>query len=65
MKTGKFKTGAYVFAAVGGLVSGLWMSAVIYQKGKCDALDELREDVRKFRNGLEDILDKKEANEEA
>ena len=65
MKTGKFKAGACVFAAVGGLVSGLWVAAVIYQKGKIDALDELREDMHKFRNGLQDILDEKEKAEEA
>lgn len=65
MKSSKFNVGMYLFAAVGGLVSGLYFSKAMYHKGKLDAYNETHESLCKLAEDIQGVLNRKEVNEEA
>lgn len=48
MKNEKFNLGAYTFAGVIGLLSGLSVSRSLYFKGKMDALKEMEDELNKI-----------------
>lgn len=65
MKSGKFNVGMYLIAAVGGLVSGVCFSKAMYHKGKLDAFNEVQGSLDKLAEDIQDVLDKREEQEEA
>lgn len=65
MKSSKFNLGLYVFAAVGGLLSGLSFSKALYHKGKVDAFKEVQGELDKLAKGIKDVLDKREESGES
>lgn len=64
MKSSKFNIGMYLFAAVGGLVSGLYFSKAMYHKGRLDAFREVQGDLSKLAEDVMDVLDRQEGNGE-
>lgn len=54
MKKGKFNYGAYVFAGVMGLLSGLSFSKSLYYKGGMDASQEIVEELKNMNVDIEE-----------
>ena len=57
---GKFSFGMYLFAMVGGMVSGLLFSKAAYHKGQADAYNDIAEDLEKITNSIQDSVKKEE-----
>lgn len=59
----KFNFGWYVFAAIGGFVSGAMFSKSHYFKGQADAYEEMANSLEDMTNGIEEFLEEHEVEE--